>query len=401
MHYLAETYKSFIHPDIKQVCHLLSPALSPDSIHSFLADNHPEKTYSVLLRHRLYPSFYRKWTDVCNLIALPPEWIQFTQQLRQKADINRMQMLQKTSTLLGIADAFAHASIPMIPLKGPVLAYQLYGDVGMKASLDLDILIPKSHFDHAWENLERLGYYTEFNYKLSPRQRNYLLNNFHHLAFVNGNIRIELHWEINTNRYMTGRSNTEYFEKAEPLEIGGKITHTLHREHLIEYLAIHGSYHAWNRLDWLYDFSHALAANHESLPGISGNMQRAGLGPIFNQSAMLSHILFSNALPNLKGEISPSLIRIPLKEMGKSYSEAKHQGLSRITQKFYLLKLKKSWKYRMHVFSVLGTNQGNWQKLKLPDSLFLLYFIVRPVLYLIQALNAKPGSRKGYVNELH
>ncbi|HEX2936821.1 MAG TPA: nucleotidyltransferase family protein [Bacteroidales bacterium] len=393
MHNFSGTYQSFIDPEIQQVCHFLSPAFEPDAMHSFLADNHPEKIYNILLRHRLYPSFYRKWTDVCDKAALSQEWVQFTQQLRRKADTNRMQMLQKTNTLLGIADAFAHASIPMIPLKGPVLAYQLFGDVGMKASLDLDILIPQSHFDHAWETLETLGYRTEFNYKLSPRQRNYLLNNFHHLAFINGNIRIELHWEINTNRYMTGRPNEEYFREAITINIAGKTIQTLHPDHLTEYLSIHGSYHAWNRLDWLYDFSHAMATHHESLPRLSDHMQRAGLGMIFNQSMILSNILFSANLKDITPTVPNSLICIPLAEMGKSYSEAKHRGLSRITQKLYLLKLKKNWKYRIHVFSVLGTNQGNWQRLKLPDRFFFLYFLLRPVLYLIQTL-PKPQSPK-------
>ncbi len=395
MHNLAGTYQSFVNPEIEQVCHLLSPAFKPDAIYSFLANNHPEKIYGVLLRHRLYPSFYRKWTNVCDVNSLPPQWAHFTKQLRQKAEANRLQMLQKTAALLNVADAFAQACIPMLPLKGPVLAQQLYGDVGMKASLDLDILIPKSYFDIAWETLETLGYHTEFNYKLSPRQRNYLLNNFHHLAFINGNIRIELHWKINTNRYMTGRPNEEYFREAITITIAGKAIQTLHPDHLTEYLAIHGSNHAWNRLDWLYDFTKALTIHPETLQRISDNMQRAGLATIFNQSVTLSLLLFSGTKHDALEEIPPSLIRIPLKEMSRSYIDAKHQGLSRIAQKLYLLKLKKSWKYRMHVFSVLGTNQGNWQKLKLPDRLFFLYFILRPVLYLIQTLNAKPQSRKG------
>lgn len=393
MHNLAEIYQSHINHDIAQVCRLLSADFNQDSIPLFLAHHHPEKIYGVLLRHRLYPKFYRKWADLCGVSTLPPEWVQFTKQIRQKAEANRLQMLQKTASLLSIADAFAQACIPVLPLKGPVLAHQLYGDVGMKASLDLDILILRSNFDHAWETLEKLGFRTEFSYKLSPRQRNYLLNNFHHLAFVNGNIRIELHWEINTNRYMTGRPNEEYFQKAVSVNMAGKTIQTLHPEHLAEYLAIHGSYHAWNRLDWLFDFSRALETHTKSLPDISENMENAGLGIILNQSMTLSHLLFSGVMPDTKKKIPPSLIRTPLKEMGKSYNEAKHRGLSRITQKLYLLKLKKNWKYRIHVFSVLGTNQGNWQKLKLPDNLFFLYFILRPVLYLIQTLNAKPQGK--------
>jgi hypothetical protein len=269
----------------------------------------------------------------------------------------------------------------------------LYGDVGMKASLDLDILIPKAYFTAAWEALELLGFNTDFSYVLSPKQKKYLLNSFHHLTFINGSARVELHWEINTNRHLTGRPNEEYFQKAVAINIADKTIQTLRPDHLTEYLAIHGSYHAWYRLDWLYDFSFAVSANHESISFISENMHRASLGIIFNQSITLSHLLFGNPIPE-GTQNTPSLIRIPLKEIVNSSENAKHKGLSRITQKIYLFKLKKSWKYRLHVFSVLSTNQGNWKMLQLPDRLFFLYFILRPFLYLAQIINAKPLNTK-------
>lgn len=394
MHKPAEIYKQFLTPEIAQVCHLLSSDFKADAIHTFLADNRPEKIYEVLLRHKLFPSFYRQWTAICSTdVLLTTEWTQFTLNLRQKAEANRLQMLQKTATLLSVFDVFTRAQIPVLPLKGPVLAFQLYGDVGMKASLDLDILIPKEYFTSAWEVMESLGFSTDFSYMLSPKQKKYLLNSFHHLTFVKGSARVELHWEINTNRYMTGRPNDEYFQKAVAINIADKTIQTLRPDHLTEYLAIHGSYHAWYRLDWLYDFSFAVSANQESISFISENMHRAGLGIIFNQSITLSHLLFGNPLPE-GTQNTPSLIRIPLKEMVNSSENAKHKGLSRITHKIYLFKLKKSWKYRFHVFSVLSTNQGNWKMLKLPDRLFFLYFILRPFLYLAQIINAKPLNTK-------
>ncbi len=394
MHKPDGLYKLPISPEIRQVGHILSQDLRADEMHSILSGIQPQILRYILLRHRLFPAFFKKWMEVCDTTVLTPEWELFTIQIRQKTENNRMQMLQKTSTLLGVIDAFSKVQIPVLPLKGPVLACQLYGDVSMKASLDLDILIPKEYFTVAWQTLQLMGFTTEFNYELTSKQKKYLLNNFHHLSFLKDNTCIELHWEINTNKYMTGRPNTVYFEKAVPLTIGGKTVYTLHPDHLIEYLAIHGSYHAWYRLDWLYDFSQAVNSKQEAIPRISKNMHHAGLEIIFAQSISLSHVLFGDKLPDVTQKISPLLINIPLKEIGKTYQKAKFQSLSRITQKIYLLKLKKNWKYKIHVFSVLGTNQGNWKILRLPDRLFFLYFILRPLLYLIQITNAKAQSRK-------
>jgi hypothetical protein len=386
-----EIYKYWPDQETRMVCNILSPStMVNDNMNGILQDLDHDKVRNTLNRHRLFPAFYKKWKELIHNQTLTSPWLEFTEQLRIKTEANRLQMLQKTTTLLKIAEAFEKKQIPVLPLKGPVLAFQLYGDVGIKSSLDLDIFIPGGCFNSAFETLISLGLSTEFNYELSPRQKRYLLGNFHHIAFLNGHTRIELHWEINTNRFMTGHPNDEYFQKAVPLEIAGKKLQTLHPDHLIEYLAIHGSYHAWSRLDWLYDFSNALLINQKPLHTISNDMTSAGLGTIFLQSTFLAHKLFGTPSAIDFPTIPKYLILTPLKEISKPYSSAQNQKLTRFSQKWYILQLKSSLKYKLHVFSVLGTNQGNWKMLKLPDKLFFLYFILRPILYIRQIWRKHP-----------
>ncbi len=60
--------------------------------------------------------------------------------------------------LESILEGFPQAGIPVIPIKGPVLAEVLYGDVGLRPSSDLDILVRPEDMDRSRSLLLGLGY---------------------------------------------------------------------------------------------------------------------------------------------------------------------------------------------------------------------------------------------------
>lgn len=57
-----------------------------------------------------------------------------------------------------LVEAFEQAAIPVIPLKGPLLAEALYRDPGGRPFTDLDLLVPPTHAEPAVELLSGLGY---------------------------------------------------------------------------------------------------------------------------------------------------------------------------------------------------------------------------------------------------
>jgi hypothetical protein len=87
--------------------------------------------------------------------------------------------------------SLAAAGIPALPLKGPVLAAELHGDIGLRATSDADLLISRDQLDAAADVLVAEGY--------SPprdvRRPNGLPDL--HLVVVNPQlIQVELHWRI-------------------------------------------------------------------------------------------------------------------------------------------------------------------------------------------------------------
>ena len=65
------------------------------------------------------------------------------------------------SELKGLLHEFAAAGIAVIPLKGPSLAERLYGDVSMRFSRDLDLLVRRWDFAAGGELLRTLGFQPE------------------------------------------------------------------------------------------------------------------------------------------------------------------------------------------------------------------------------------------------
>jgi hypothetical protein len=71
---------------------------------------------------------------------MPAEWLA---RLRMQYMMNAARNMKMTAELLRILDALKEAGIKAMPLKGPVLAQQLYGDVALRQFSDLDILVAR------------------------------------------------------------------------------------------------------------------------------------------------------------------------------------------------------------------------------------------------------------------
>jgi len=82
--------------------------------------------------------------------------------LRSAADSittqNRRRALMLEATLLDAVTRLERESIESVPLKGPWLARDLYGDVGVRPATDVDLLVRGTQLDRARDVLVRAGY---------------------------------------------------------------------------------------------------------------------------------------------------------------------------------------------------------------------------------------------------
>jgi hypothetical protein len=161
---------------------------------------------------------------------------------------NSRRNLRFTAELLHVATALQELAIPVMPLKGPALAEDLYGDLAQRQFSDLDILVPPHHLASAAGLLARLGYES-----LLPPDIDFarLARTHHHLTFHHARkgTHLELHWTPTGPKYGFGLSVEEAFGPARKLSLLGRELPVLALDDLFLYLCVHAEAHLWSRLE--------------------------------------------------------------------------------------------------------------------------------------------------------
>lgn len=149
--------------------------------------------------------------------------------------------------------AFERAGLASIFLKGSTLALIAYGDLGLKQSWDIDLLIRPRDLLAATMLITSLGYEIVFPTGMDDSQLERFARFgkecvFRHAA---SSISLELHWRLADNPALVPQIGIE--SPLQSVQIGGRAIPTLDDEHLFAYLCAHGTTHGWARMKWLAD----------------------------------------------------------------------------------------------------------------------------------------------------
>lgn len=140
---------------------------------------------------------------------------------------------------------FAGRGIEVIPLKGPVLAETLYGEVTLRPSVDLDLLVRVGDYHRAEQLL------MDQSWKASAPADEY------QRKFVRDGILVELHFRVASPRAFPfdvhgvwNRARNSTF-RDHPIKSMSEVDRTL-------YLLLHGLKHGYGKLIWILDAARAL-----------------------------------------------------------------------------------------------------------------------------------------------
>lgn len=391
---IPDNYSPNLNNEIRLVGELLSPQFDKTLFNNeqlFLHYN-PATLLSFLKQHRLYPAW--------NLLHIPDiekggeKWKLFQESITSLARTNNLQMLQKTAVLVKVIKEFEMHNIPVLAIKGPVQSKILFDDFAVKASIDLDIVIDKLQFREAVNMLQKAGFIQSYaKYELNRSQQKYLVDHFHHLRFFNHNekILLELHWQLNTNKYLLNYTFEQLFNQAENLKVGEQNIRTLTGKNLMVQLTTHGAQHAWARLDWLYEFSVALNKYRGNWYEIEEEFSRHQLVLLFDFSKRLSNEIFKTVFP-LTDKEKPkqiSMLKYCVKAIENPEIPDYTRPLERIKNKLYQAKFKKAIRYKIQVWAATRTNIVDWANIRLPEKMFFLYYLIRPAMMIINVFRKR------------
>ncbi|MFI5230601.1 MAG: nucleotidyltransferase family protein, partial [Gemmatimonadales bacterium] len=109
--------------------------------------------------------------------------------------------LARTQQLGALLRALDEDGVRALPFKGPALSLAAYGELGVRASVDLDVVVRPDDINRARECLVQLGYTPAS--AMSPAQERTLQRSFGHFVYAppRDGVPVELHWRFAAPRY--------------------------------------------------------------------------------------------------------------------------------------------------------------------------------------------------------
>ena len=208
--------------------------------------------------HGLTPQLCQRLEEAGCPLA-PPASELVKSNIRQIAQEN----LLLTAELLRVMRALAAENVPAIPYKGPVLAAITYGNLAMRPSCDLDILVSEKDVRRALRIMPELGYRAE--YSLTPAQEARYLRSTCEYNFLHesNQTQVEIHWQVMPPKLGLTFEFDRLWSRARLLSIGSSRLPVLSPEDALLVLSVHGFKHLWNSLKWVCDVANLLSPADE------------------------------------------------------------------------------------------------------------------------------------------
>jgi hypothetical protein len=285
--------------ELRFLCHPLSQPGIPETQEG--VEKRPildwDAFITLLRRHRLLPlapCYLHRYREVMPAAAAT--------RLRQSWQHSRLQSLARSGELASLLTGFQSDAIRILPLKGPLLAQELFGDPTARLSKDLDLLAHPEDLGRAAERLSAQGYLSTDGYPdFSPRQRQAFFSQYHHFGFWHPQraIRIELHWRWFDNPLYFSLPLEDSLFRSRQSVMGGVVMPTLGPKETLLYLCAHGARHLWHRLSWIRDIAAILASPEPVLdwPKMLAKAQGLGVRTALIEGTALASLLYRYQIP--------------------------------------------------------------------------------------------------------
>ncbi len=336
--------------------------------------------------HRVYPIIYKRLKE----LTINAGWIptQVMECLRREYQKNTFQMLHLSGAMESVCRMLSDNQIRSIFLKGPVIALDLYGDISLRTSCDLDLIIPIEDLDRAEELFLELGYEKDEYIQTVLGDWKW---RHHHITFFHPSTRIklEIHWRLNPGPSREP-SFRELWDRKRESTLTGYPVYYLGREDLFLFLISHGARHGWSRLRWLVDIDRILK-QHIDWNQLKKLLHKYEYVHIGGQAMILAENLLLTPITEqmkaiMDGNRSRRLAQdamFYIRQMVNLHTEPIPAYISKYHER-HLFSLM-SFRLRMlFILSFLYPYPEDAKTLPLPVKLHFLYFPLRPLIWALR-----------------
>jgi hypothetical protein len=315
------------------------------------------------------------------------------QELQKRGDACRKQAIKHCLLLAQLLKAFNRAGIPVMSLKGPILSHELYGDVGLRQSKDIDLAVEPGDLGRAQACLNALGLQLDSTwFPLTPRQWESFLRHEHELQFFapGGDSVLELHWR---NEWDTPAQYSACWARSIPSVWQGCEYQAMDPIDQLLYLCNHGGIHAWFRAKWLGDMARIHAEGRVDWEAVLNHARDCGQEKPVLACLQLLQVVHGLPLPGLRGnpweKLPPFLVDSPLRAIMVLRDPVALGAVDRLHALLRLYRYEKlalPRKTRRESLSKFVYNRLDYRVIPLPDSLFPAYAPLHPILWVWRKL---------------
>lgn len=350
-------------------------------------------------RHRVAPLVY---TNLSRYTDKVPSSIM--SQLRRRFQKNARRGLANAAELVRLYKLFQENHIPVLPLKGSVLALQVYGNLAGRHAGDIDLLVAPSQVELAGRLLQSSYRCIMPGFRLSPSQRRRFLRYWHHFEYLHdqGNLRVELHWRSLLNQPQQIMDLTPLQSRASAVTVAGSRLPGISLEDNVLYLCGHGAVHFWHRLFWLLDLAEMMRGNPQIYwPQLMALAREAGMMRPLALGVILAHELLGVPLPeairtySLQDRVLSFSAKVAYRFMLCLQPENPPYSL-RLPLYLARLRSANSFQEQLKILADEILTGPDWLTLRLPDSLFFLYYVLRFPLWLQRKLGGSGRQMDRY-----
>lgn len=234
-----------------------------------------------------------------NLLADCPDCVPENWLKKFKADLHAVAQrnLFLTAEMLRLAGRFRAESLLAIPYKGPLLATEAYGNLGLRQFADLDFAIRQRDIPRAHTMLVADGYEAVFG-GMSANEATQPTHSEYQFVRGEGHVIVEMQTEA-TLRYFPRPLNIDTFDNhLKQVSLGSGTTVSFSLEDTLILLAVHGAKHFWQRLLWIADIAELVQA-----PGgmdwqrLFARAEEMKVARMVHLALYVAHILLDAPLP--------------------------------------------------------------------------------------------------------
>ncbi len=245
-------------------------------------------------RHRMLPFLFRHLRGE----SLPAH---VASRLLEAYESNTARNLAMIAACVRLVRGFDAAGIRTIAFKGPVTAYALYGDLGLRGFTDLDLIVAPHDVPQARQVLDRLGLSPEV--RLGPAQEQALLHYRHELTFSteDGSFHLDLHWRLLVPHLRMTQDEGGVWDRSVTVDLAGARVRTLGPGDSLAYACVRAAVDSWATLYRIVDIAEAAAAAGGEVGEALGRATQVG-----RRGLMLVGLLLASEL--LQAPLDPSIV---------------------------------------------------------------------------------------------